>query len=104
MKMSRSLKKAYDLYSDFREKPARKVFKIDFDIPTSLMSMGNVKAIEYDTTRGGVCEKYRHDFAEGSRPILCADAVTGQLFIIKGRYHVTERGIVDLDGRGRELE
>jgi hypothetical protein len=63
-----------------------------------------VNAIEYDTTRQGTLEKYRHDFAAGSRPLLCADGATGQLFIVEGRYHVTLRGIVDLDGRGRELE
>lgn len=101
--MKKELKKAYELYADFRETKPNKIRRIEFDPPKSLMVMGNVRAIEYDTTRGRKVEMYKHIFAPGSRPYLCADQ-HGQLFIIEGRYHVTERGIVDLDSSGRELD
>lgn len=100
----RDVAKATKLYKDFREQAPRRGRVVEFSVPKVVMIMGNVNAIEYDTTRKGLVEKYRHDFAAGSRPFLCADARTGQLFIVEGRYHVTERGIVDLDSKGKELE
>jgi hypothetical protein len=100
----RDVEKAIKLYQEFREEPPKRGRVIEFSMPKTVMVMGNINAIEYDTTRRNKVEKYRHDFNPGSRPLLCADAKTGQLFVIEGRYHVTERGIVDLDNKGRELD
>ena len=95
--------KATKLYEEFREqKPDRgRVLQIDW--PRSLMVMGYVHDIGYDTVRNGDAEKYRHHFSPGSRPYLCADK-KGRIFIVEGRYHVTERGIVDVGPNGKELE
>lgn len=103
--MKEELRKAYKLYEDFREAKPKKIIRLNYDdvVPKSLMSMGNLIEVKYDTTRGHKVEKYHHKFAVGSRPLLCASD-TGLLYIIGGRYEVTERGIVDLDGRGEELE
>jgi hypothetical protein len=98
------INKAYKLYREFRESPPDRGRVVEFEMPRTLMVMGNVKAIEYDTTRGRALELYRHDFAAGSRPLLCADAATGALFFIEGRYRVTKRGIVDLDPNGKEID
>jgi hypothetical protein len=95
--------KATKLYEEFREQKAQTGRVLRIDWPRSLMSMGYIHDIGYDTVRNGDAEKYRHHFAPGSRPILCADK-RGLLFIVGGRYHVTERGIVDLGPDGRELE
>jgi hypothetical protein len=100
----RDVDKAVKLYRGFREEKPKRGRVVEFQMPKAVMIMGNINAIEYDTTRRGQVEKYRHDFAAGSRPLLCADGTSGQLFIIEGRYHVTSRGIVDLDNRGKELE
>jgi hypothetical protein len=97
------INKAAKLYREFREQPPGRGKVLQIDWPKSLMTMGYVHDIGYDTVRDGNSEKYRHHFKAGSRPYLCADP-KGQLFIILGRYHVTERGIVDLDAHGRELE
>lgn len=99
----RELKKAARLYKEFREETPRRGRRLEFDVPKALMIMGNIRAVSYDTTRRGKTELYKHDFAVGSRPLLCA-APDGRLFIIEGRYHVTPRGIVDLDANGKELE
>jgi len=96
--------KAYKLYREFREQIPKRGRVVEFEMPKVVMIMGNINAIEYDTTRRGKVEKYRHAFAAGSRPLLCADGATGQLFVIEGRYHVTPRGIVDLGPDGDELE
>jgi hypothetical protein len=100
----KDINKAYKLYHEFRESPPDRGRVVEFEMPKTLMVMGNVKAIEYDTTRGRKLELYRHDFAAGSRPLLCADAATGALFIIEGRYRVTKRGIVDLTPDGKEID
>ena len=103
--MKKELAKAYKLYEDFREAKPKRIVRLNYDdvIPKSLMSIGNLVEVRYDTTRGGKVEKYQHKFHAGSRPLLCASD-TGLLYIIGGRYEVTERGIVDLDGQGNELE
>jgi hypothetical protein len=99
----RDVQKALKLYEEFRENVPQRGREIEIDMPTVLMVMGHIRFIGYDTTRKGKTELYGHNFAPGSRPILCADGNTGQLFIIEGRYKVTPRGIVDHDGRGREV-
>jgi hypothetical protein len=96
--------KAYKLYKDFRESPPKRGRVVEFEMPNTLMVMGHLNFVGYETTRAGQLEKYKHDFAPGSQPLLCADARTGALFIIEGRYRVTKRGIVDIDSRGRELD
>ncbi len=101
--MKKELRKAYKLYSEFREETPKRGRRIEFHLPKAVMVMGTVRAISYDTTRRGKTELYKHDFAPGSRPLLCASG-DGRLFLIEGRYHVTDRGIVDLDGSGREIE
>jgi hypothetical protein len=101
---SRDVKKAAKLYKEFREETPKRGRVVEFELPKAVMIMGNIRAISYDTTRRGKTELYKHDFAPGSRPLLCADGKSGQLFIIEGRYHVTPRGIVDLDAAGREID
>ncbi len=100
----RDVQKALKLYKEFREAVPKRGRTVEIEMPSVLMVMGNIRFIGYDTTRKGKTELYKHDFAPGSRPILCADGNTGQLFILEGRYHVTPRGIVDLDSRGKEIE
>lgn len=96
--------KAYKLYKEFREEIPKRGRVVEFETPKVVMVMGNINAIEYDTTQRGKVAKYRHHFAAGSRPLLCADGASGQLFIVEGRYRVTKRGIVDIDARGEELD
>lgn len=102
--MKTDLKKAYRLYENFREERPKRGRKVEFVVPKVVMVMGHCHSISYDTTQRGKTALYKHTFNAGSRPLLCADGKTGQLFLIEGRYHVTERGIVDLDARGRELD
>jgi hypothetical protein len=99
------LEKAYRLYEDFREDRPRRARAVRITLPKAAMLMGTVTAIEYDTSHGGKMVPYRHVFAIGSRPFLAA-GTTGKnrLLLYGGRYHVTERGIVDLDGAGHEIE
>jgi len=100
----KDIDKALKLYEEFREAPPKRGRKIEFEMPEVVMIMGNLRSVSYDTTRGRKTELYKHDFAPGSRPLLCADGASGRLFIIEGRYHVTPRGIVDLSANGSEID
>lgn len=95
---------AFKLHSDFRELPPKRAVKLNVRVPKALMSMGHVEAICYRTTHGRKTTLYKHDFAPGSRPLLAAGPKRNQLFILGGRYHVTDRGIVDLDVSGAEID
>lgn len=68
------------------------------------MVMGQVEFIGYRTTHGSTLVLYKHDFAPGSRPQLAAGPKRNQLFLVGGRYRVTDRGIVDLDAKNREID
>lgn len=97
-----SAKRAKKLFEAFREKPARRARKITFRIPKAVAVIGTVDAISYRTTHGSKSYRYKHTFAAGSRPLLCSDGSI--ILLVGGRYKVTERGIVDLTARGREIE
>lgn len=101
----REFRDAFKLHRDFREAPPTraKVIKAP-KIPRALMVLGTCEFIGYRTTHNGKVNLYKHDFAAGSRPLLAAGPRKNQLFLIGGRYHVTERGIVDLDAKGREID
>lgn len=99
-----SVRKAKALYRKFREAEPGRVRKVKYDPPKSAMVMGYLEGVLYSTTHGGRSQNYKHVFAKGSRPLLCAGPGKNQLILVGGRYHVTERGIVDLTPRGKEIE
>ncbi len=98
------LKNAVGLYRKFREADPKRARRVTVKLPEAVMVMGRVSAVEYETTHKGVAHKYRHDFVPGSRPLITASSRKNGLYLHGGRYHVTDRGIVDLDAQGREVE
>lgn len=101
---SKEFRGAFKLAEEFREKTPTRVKRISYRVPSALMIMGHIEFIGYRTTHGGELVLYKHEFSPGSRPHLAAGSKRNQLFIVGGRYRVTDRGIVDLDARGRELD
>jgi hypothetical protein len=95
---------AFKLHEQFREAKPTRSKRVKINVPSAMMLMGTVESICYRTTHKGVAHLYKHDFAPGSRPFLAAGAKRNQLFFVEGRYHVTDRGIVDLDAKGREID
>ncbi len=98
-----SVRKAKKLYEDFREVAPSRIRKIRVSLPKAVMVMGYCEGLLYSTTHGRAARMYKHKFAKGSRPLLCAGPNRGQLYLIGGRFHVTDRGIVDLTPRGKEI-
>lgn len=99
-----SFRNAFKLYKEFREAAPTSAKRVHVRIPKTVMHMGDVEYIGYRTTHGRKVVHYHHDFAPGSRPILGAGPGRNELVLIGGRYHVTDRGIVDLDTHGREID
>lgn len=100
MSFRRSLERSKRLWEGFREIPARRARTIHMALPKTMAEMGIVTRIEYTTTHGRKAVLYGHDFAPGSRPKFCASP-DGRIWFVGGRYRVTDRGIVDVDSRGR---
>lgn len=69
--------------------------------PKAVMVMGTVELIAYRTSHGRQIVPRYHEFAPGSKPLLCAGKHPGQLFILGPGFKVTARGIVDIDRNGR---
>lgn len=99
--MASDLDSATGLYESFREETPRRARKIRIKVPKAVAVMGHCEFVGYVTTHKGVVTLYIHEFASGSRPLLCANKGRGELFLIGGRFTVTGRGITDLDRQGR---
>ena len=95
---------AVKIYRDFREKTPTKIAVAHFAVPRAVACIGHVESIDYRTTHGKKLALYRHDFAAGSRPLFCVSADGSQLLLLGGRFKFTERGIVDRDRHGNEIE
>jgi hypothetical protein len=97
-------RKSAALYRKFREREPKVARSVTLALPRAVAIMGYCEAILYTTTHGSRAKFYKHTFAKGSRPLLCAGPRKNQLYLIGGRFHVTERGIVDLSPRGKEID
>jgi hypothetical protein len=102
--MKKELQAAAELYESFREKKPKRIGNIKFDLPKAVAIIGHVDLIGYRTTHGKKVVYYKHDFAEGSRPLFCVSADGRQLLLLGGRFKFTDRGIVDRDAKGKEIE
>jgi hypothetical protein len=100
----RDMHAAIALYESFREKKPKRLQVVNVDIPTVVACIGHVEAIDYRTTHGKKLALYRHDFVPGSRPLLVVSPDGRCLMLLGGRFKFTDRGIVDRDASGREVE
>lgn len=102
--MTSDLRRAAQLYRDFREAAPKRARRVSIATPKALARMGVLEFVGYMTTHAGKPALYVHHFAPGSRPSLYAGARRNQLALYGGRFTVTGRGITDLDARGREVD
>lgn len=101
--MKKAIRAAVELFAAFREKQPRRIKVVEFDVPEAVLVIGHVEEICYRTTHGDKLVRYRHPFQSGSRPLLCVSSDGKQLLLLGGRYQFEERGIVDIDARGRKV-
>ena len=103
MSKTKDIERASRLYKRFREADPKRTRAVRIKLPKALMVMGTLEAVLYTTSHAGQVRMYKHVFSKGSRPVLAAAPGKRQLFIVGGRFHVTERGIVDLTPAGKEI-
>jgi hypothetical protein len=102
--MSAELRRTMQLYRKFREADPRYARRVTVKLPKALARMGPCEFVGYMTTHRGKAALYVHYFSPGSRPVLYAGTGRNALYMMGGRFHVTGRGITDLDARGRETD
>ncbi len=100
--MNRS--QAQKWYGDFTGRKPLRTRRMRVPVARGVLAvMGNVREFHYVAViEGEGAVNFVHKFKAGSAPLLATDGKS--LFLIGGRYHVTRRGIVDLDRGGRERE
>lgn len=90
------IKEAARLYNDFSGHNEMETFRMKVpSLPRVVAVFGDIDAIEYSTVRDGKPELYRHEFRDKSKPMFCASPDGKQIYILGGKYRVTERGIED---------
>jgi hypothetical protein len=100
---SREKRAARQLWREFREEQPGRSRRVAIEWPKALMVMGTAVAIAYTTTHRGKRVPYLHEFAPGSKPLLCAGKKRGQLFLIGDGFRVNAHGIIDIDADGRRI-
>lgn len=82
-------------YNDFE--PGRVRFEASPQKPPPfLVGVGELEAVRYISDKfDGTKRHYHHSFKQRSRPILAVHPDGAPLYVVGGRYHVDDRGIVD---------
>ena len=89
------IEKASKLFKSFTGHSAIELGKMSVPAtPKTVLVIGELVAVEYETVRGVGKKQYRHDFKKHARPLLCS-SVDGHLYILGGEYTFTKLGIVD---------
>lgn len=77
-------------------KKRSRIQRARIDIPRTGIVLGELHGVIYETDRyEGKRQKYLHRFKKGSRPLLVTGHDGRGLYIVGGRYTVTDSGIVD---------
>ncbi|RJP44502.1 hypothetical protein C4587_01825 [Candidatus Parcubacteria bacterium] len=94
MSREKRLRDGKRLFKNFHGMEVDSVDTIRFPDHDTLVLVGDVTAISYIAHDDG--KEYEHVFRESSAPVLAVSSDGKQLFIIKGRYRFTSRGITDV--------
>lgn len=89
------LVKAAQLYEDFTGHKPTTLRTVNMANANEGFVIGTLDGVLYTTRRDGKTEHYKHDFNARSRPLLVSSYDGKNLYIVKGRYKFTDRGIVD---------
>lgn len=95
MRDSKKLKEAKKLYEDFTGHDADDIEFIEVKDYDTIVGVGHVDAISYQTIRDGKVEKYIHTFKKNARPLLAVSHDGKQAYMLGGAFTFTELGFVD---------
>jgi len=89
--------RAAKAYADFTGHAPSSSYSVQLDDePVAGYRLGSLTGIAYRARRDGKSEPYFHEFERHAQPDLVAKDDGSQLYITRGRYKVTDRGIVDM--------
>lgn len=89
--------RAAHAFEDFTGRKPRKVRRTKLDSQDVVgWEMGPAVGVAYEAVRDGEKAQYFHEFAKQARPALVARDDGKQLYLVDGKYTVTERGIEDM--------
>lgn len=95
VKDSNRVKRAKKLYEEFTGHVADDVVFVEVKDYDTIVGVGYVDAISYETIRDGKKEKYIHTFKKKSRPLLAVSHDGRQAYMLGGAFTFTELGFVD---------
>lgn len=84
--------KALTLFKKFHGIDADNTDIVNLNNYDVVVNIGECTHIAYESLDG---KNYIHKFKKKSRPILAVSSDGKQLFLLKGKYKFTDRGIVD---------
>jgi len=89
-----SITAAERLFRDFhdREPTSDDIARIDMRSPETVLVIGELDGLIYRAEDSE--EPYIHRFKKSDRPLLLASSDGRQLYILKGGYKFTDRGII----------
>lgn len=89
--------RAAKAYADFTGAVPTRSYAVQLDDkPVAGYRLGSLLGVAYEATRDGRKERYFHEFGPAARPDLAVKDDGSQLYITRGRYKVTDRGITDM--------
>lgn len=92
---SKRVKEAQELFEEFTGHSPDDVVFIDIKDYDTIVGIGYVDAISYETVRDGRKEKYIHTFKKRARPLLAISHDGKQAYMLGGAFTFTDRGFVD---------
>jgi len=92
---NKRLLKAAKLYEQFTGHKPTSIREVNTANSGEGFVIGTLDGVLYTTKRDGKTEHYKHDFNSRSRPLLVSSYDGKNLYIVKGQYQFTDRGIVD---------
>jgi len=88
--------KAVELYHKFHGHEPKHIDVLDLTDHDVGLDVGTCLGIMYETIRDGKKEKFIHQFAKNSRPVLVCSFDGTQLYLLAGAYTFTPDGIEDI--------
>jgi hypothetical protein len=89
--------RAAKAYADFTGHLPKTSYTVQLDgAPIAGYRLGPMVGVAYEATRDGITDQYFHRFSKHARPDLVVKDDGSQLYVVRGRYRVGQRGIQDM--------
>lgn len=94
-RLERQIQEAATRYEQFTGHEAKSGKRVNLPRDTVALAIGPLLGVAYATIRDGKREKYFHEFSPKAQPLLAVSHDGRRLYLLRGAYRFTDRGIVD---------